>query len=248
MRSKSWLVILVMGIVGFCALGFITKFAMDSNPALLRIAKLKQAIAQDFSSKAVGEVAVRLLPEHRGFILRIETPRAMHPDPSRFARELVECFLRRFDGPRPSFLKPTLVEPGMLGCAGSTVYFEKEISTDEVVNELELVNAVGRLVESCPPAAGVRARPVKLEDPLRLTLEAAEPKQSADLEGLFTHLKVRAAEELSAGRGRTVILQLWSRGPAGKLLREERLEAATSFRHPPPPPLPTGQGGGSEPR
>jgi hypothetical protein len=243
MRSKSWLVILIMGIVGFCALGFITKFAMDSNPSLLRIAKLKQAIAQDFSSKAVGEVGVRPLPDHRGFILRIETPRAMHPDPPVFCREVVECFLRRFDGPRPPFLKPTLVEPGMLGCAGSKVYFEKEISTDEVVNQLELVNAVNRVVESCPPAAAVKARPVKLEDPLRLTLEAAEPRQSGELESLFSHLKRRAAEELSAGRGRTVILQVWSRGPAGKLLKEERLEPPNSPRRLPPVPAPVPDAG-----
>jgi len=97
---------------------------------------------------------------------------------------------------------------------------------------------VNRLVESCPPAAAVKARPVKPEDPLRLTLEAAEPRQSGELERLFSHLKRRAAEELSAGRGRTVILQVWSRGPAGKLLKEERLESAATPRRLPRAPVP----------
>ena len=105
MRSKSWLIILVMGIVGVCGLGLLTKVALESNPMLLRLGKVKQAIAQDLSSQGVCEISVKSLPRQRGFEIRLEAPQKPGADPAALAQAVAESFLRNYPGPAPFALR-----------------------------------------------------------------------------------------------------------------------------------------------
>lgn len=236
MRSKSWLIILVIGILGLGALGFLTKFTLESNPSFLRLTKLKMAIAEDFSSQGVGEVSVRTLPGHRGFEIRIEAPRDRLPDLEAFVRSVAECFARKYQGPAPPFLKLSLLEPSGFGCKGSESYFQKEISMPELAIELELRSALQRLESAIATRKGFRVLSSDLKDPIRVKVEVPVPGNEAELEGDLTFLRGKAREHLSAGIGRVVVLELWSPKPGSALLREERIERAPSPRRKPVPP------------
>jgi hypothetical protein len=233
MRSKSWLIILVIGIVGLSAFGFLTKFALDSNPALVKMGKLKQALAEDFSSKGVKEVSVRAMPGRRGYEVLLESPRSRLPDPEGFVGEVAECFLRRYSGPAPAFLKLSLIEPSRLGCPGETVYFQKEVSLSELVTRLELRAALARMQEGLSASGGYQVRPAEPADPLLVSVEIPAPRDDAEMERVRSLLREKAREHLSAGRGRSVVLTLYGPGPKHALLGEERIERPQNVRRRP---------------
>ena len=59
MGSKSPLVILVIGIIGFGAMGFMVKYSLESVPGLRKIAEVKQAMAEGFDGREVRALSVR---------------------------------------------------------------------------------------------------------------------------------------------------------------------------------------------
>ncbi len=223
MRNRSMLAILVIGILGMLAFGFITKFALDSNPSLIRIGKLKRAIAEDFSSQGLKEISVRSMPRKRGFEVRIETPRASHSDLDALAREIAESFIKKYAGPAPGFLKLSFLEPAGFGCRGPEEYYGKEFSVVALKAEITLRNAVKRLEDSLPPQSGYRILSFQLKNPMRLKVEVPPPKDPEDLEESISLLRAKARKYLSAGVGRVVVLEVWAGGPKPRLLKEETM-------------------------
>jgi len=228
--GQSLLFILSIGIGGLFAFGLITKFALDSNPSLMKIGKLKKAIAQDFSSQGLEEVSVRRRPGGSGFDLRIECARANHSDPAAFAKKIAQSFLKNYSGPAPITLKLALVEPVGFGCQGSDVYFEKEFNVATLRAELMLLSSLDRFGKSLPSGRGYKMVSFELARPPRIRVEIPPPGDPADLERSISLLRENARRFLSAGTGREVILEIWSGGPKPKLIREERMERNRSGR------------------
>ncbi len=243
MARKSWLLILAIGICGLGALGFITKFALESNPSLVKLGKLKKALAEDFSSQGVEAVSVRAMPHRRGFEVRIEAPRENMPDPGAFTRVVAESFLRRYAGPSQPFLKLTLVEPAGLGCRGPETYFEKEVSLQEITREMELRSAIQRLDSALGAQRGFRVLASEPREPLSIKVEVPAPRTDEELERSLEFIRSKAREHLSAGIGRVVALEVWSGGPQPKLLKEERIERPQRRRPVVPPPAAKAPGG-----
>jgi hypothetical protein len=59
MGSKSWSVIIGLGLACIVVLGVLTKVAIDSSPDLQAIIRFKTAFAKDFEDRGVSEVSVR---------------------------------------------------------------------------------------------------------------------------------------------------------------------------------------------
>jgi hypothetical protein len=256
MRAKTWLAILVMGFVGMAALGFLTKFAIDSNPSLLRVAKIKQAIAEELAPRGVEEVSLRALPQGRGLEIRIQTASSARKDPERLAREVSELFVRQYGGPAPTFLKLTLVEAGRFGCGGGTEFFAEERSVVEISSELQLRAAIDRARAAIQAKPGFRVASAEPGDPLRLRVAVPAPGDDAALERSVEFLRSMARQHLAAGAGRVVVLEVVedpSPRPASpgaapgapKLLREERIDrrGISRLRPAPAPEGSTGAAG-----
>jgi hypothetical protein len=246
MGRKSLLMILGIGICGLGAMGFLTKFALESNPSLLRIGKLKKALAEDFSSQGVEAVSVRSLPHNRGFDVRIEAPKENMPNPEAFARVAAESFLRRYAGPSQPYLKLSLVEPSGWGCRGPETYFENEISLAELSRELELRAAIHRMEAGLGAQKGFRVLAWEPREPLWIKLEVPPPRAEGDLDRSVDFIRSKAREHLAAGSGRAVVMEVWSVGPEAVLLKEERLEKPQRRRQVlpsgPPPTTPGSPG------
>ena len=231
MRSRSWLFIVVIGIAGLMALGFMTKFALESNPSLMRVVKLKEAIAEDFSAQGVRTVAVQALPHQRGYEIRIEAARDRMRDPKVFTDAVAEFFLRRFGGPLPPSLKLCLLDPPSgLGWGEPVAYFEKEYRLLDLKNVLELRQAISRLEASVCERKGCRVVGSVIEEVPRIKVEIPEPQDDPERERTLEFLRRKCREHLAAGAGRVVVLEVWSGGPVPRLLKEERLERARSGR------------------
>jgi len=235
MRTKSPLLILGIGIAGIIALGLMTKVALESNPDLLKLGKIREAIAEDFSSRGVEAFGVKALPRKRGYDLRIEVPREVVPDAEVLARSMAEGFIRRFTGPAPTLLKLTLIEPGR-GCSGPAPWFEKEVRVFELTAEMELRAALGRLAEAIAGREGCRMRPPEPREPLRIDVDIPAPRDEASLEETFEFLKRKARELVAAGTTRKATIAVHG-GPGSPVLKEETVEPRRAFRRRPASPV-----------
>jgi hypothetical protein len=229
MRGRSWLLIFVIGIGGFLAFGFLTKFALESNPEILRLGKLKAAIAEDCSSRGVENVALKALPGRRGYEIRVEASRSRGGDPEALASEIAECFIRKYGGPAPAFIKLTILEPGGFGCRGSQSYFVKEVRAVDLMGEMALRDSLKRFEGAVAARASFRMLPASPKEPLRVAVEIPQPRDPADLESAVEFLRAEARKHLAAGSGRAVAIEIRG-GPGSPVLKEVKIEP---FRGPP---------------
>lgn len=98
MRSKAWFGILITGIVGLLALGYLAEMALESSPELQRIVQFKTAFAQDFESRGVETVQLRKAAGGSSYHLLLarrwdgNDPR----DLERLEAEIARYFVERF--------------------------------------------------------------------------------------------------------------------------------------------------------
>ncbi len=237
MRSRSWLFILVIGIGGMALMGLMTKMALESSPELLRIVKIKEALAEDLGPRGAREISMRSMPEGRGIAIRIEAPRAGVTPPEDFARSAAELFVRKYGGPAPALLKLSLVESGRFSCGGPATYYEKEYRTIDITAEIALREAIGRMRDAVGARKGFRLISGDPGSPIRVVAAIPPPSDAADLERSMEFLRAKAREHLAAGTAHTVILEARANvadAPAsavqqgapggGAVLREERID------------------------
>ncbi len=230
MRSRNLVFIFFIGIGAFIAFGLMTKFAFESNPTLLRVGKMKQALAEELAAESVAEISVKSLPGRKGFELRIVTPKAAHPDPETFSVGVAEGFLRHYTTEAPSQLRLVLIEPAGFGCSGPQTYFEKEFSLAKLASETALRKALSRFEGALEPNSGLRVAATEPGDPLRVKLEASRPLTKEEAQRILADVRSLAVDHLEAGKTRMVDLSLWSPPPKAELLAEERIERSRQPR------------------
>ncbi len=230
MRSRNVIFIFFIGIGTFIAFGLMTKFAFESSPTLLRVGKMKQALAQDLAAESVGEISVRSLPGRKGFEVRIETPKAAHPDPEAFSIGVAEGFLRHYTTQVPPQLRLVLIEPAGFGCSGPQVYFEKDFSLAQLASEASLRASLRRFEEALKSKSGLRLIASEAGDPIRLKLEASRTLPKEEAQRILAEVRSFAIEHLEAGKTRMADLSLWSPPPKIELLAEEHIDRSRQPR------------------
>ena len=231
MGAKVWLLIVVLGIASICAFGFMAKFMVESNPRLLKLGNMKQALAEDFSSQGLEEVSVRALPGRRGYEVRLSVPRSQVADVASFARTAAWSCTQRYGAEAPAQFKVTLVEPAGFGCSGPKPYFEKEFSTAQIRDDVAYRDTLARLEASLPrdkvlrvlEEAGVGLRTIVLEAPRAVTREAA-----AELGALA---RPKVLEHVVTPAQPRVVVRVRAEGSSAALW-EETLERAASRQRP----------------
>jgi len=90
MRSRSPLIILLIGICGLAAFGMATKVALDGSDELKSLARFKIGVIESFAPRGVTEVSARFQGEPRGtrLLLTVSSPdvvdAALEDDIARF--------------------------------------------------------------------------------------------------------------------------------------------------------------------
>jgi hypothetical protein len=96
MSSRAWILILTMGLVGFCLMGLLTKYAIDSSPELKRMIEFKAALASEFEDRGVEEVAMRKLPARGYHVLLTIGPGAQRESSERLDLDVARYFAAKF--------------------------------------------------------------------------------------------------------------------------------------------------------
>lgn len=247
--------IFLIGLVGLLSMGFMVKFALDSTPVLMEFGKFKQAFLKEYESRGVLEIAVRALPEHRGYNVRATFGKLPGADPAALVEELALYFAREFTGQGRLVVKVSLIEAAGWGCEGERTILEKDFFTADLKQKLFIQKAMDQLKKA--PAPGGRWSIVSLRaatpDALRLeiSLSAAPEEDAADLDRLVEEVKAWAWEALKDVAVRRVHLVVRSSPGSEKILKEIKLERAlpsSSRNQPAAPAGAAGSGGGARKR
>lgn len=117
MGPRAWMMILGIGVASVLALGFLTKFAIDSSPDLQAMIRFKVALAEDFGPRGVQEVSLQKLPRRDGFQLLVagKTPQGVS-ERDVLDAELADYFARKFSIRTPGVLRIVYQAKGSPGC------------------------------------------------------------------------------------------------------------------------------------
>jgi len=138
-------------------LGLMTKFAIDSSPALQSVIRFKGAVAQDFGDRGFEDVSLRSMRRRRGFQLTLTLPSALaEGEASRLDTELARYFVKNFKGRQGGLLGISYRTPGSFACNGPEAFRETEIPLQPVQAQLEEEERVERLTTALRQSSGAR--------------------------------------------------------------------------------------------
>ncbi len=243
------LMIFLIGLVGLLSMGFMVKFALDSTPVLMDFGKFKQTFLKEYENRGVEEIAVRALPEHRGYNLRATFGKLPGSDPAALVEELALYFAREFTGKNRQVVKVSLIEAAGWGCEGEKTISEKEFFTADLKQKLFIQKAMDKLAAA--PAPGGRWSIASLRaatpDALRLeiSLSAAQESEEVELNRLVEEVKGWAWEALKDVAVRRVHLVVRSSPGSEKILKEVKLDRALPSSSRDKPAVPAGAAGSS---
>ncbi|HZN58531.1 MAG TPA: hypothetical protein VFD71_10695 [Planctomycetota bacterium] len=149
MGSKSWSVIIGLGLACIVALGVLTKVAIDSSPDLQAIIRFKTAFAKDFEDRGVSEVSVRkqgdggssarllltIPPDAPGWRKGSAAPTSSSGSAnsaSSFDLEVAEYYLRAWGAKARGQLQIDCQSPSSFGCESAEVYHSTTFSIDDL--------------------------------------------------------------------------------------------------------------------
>jgi hypothetical protein len=150
--------IVVIGILGLALLGFMTKFAIESNADLRDVIRFKTAFAEDFESSGIEEVSLRRYPN--GF--RMTLTRSADSSPSSpgerqdaaLDERIAEYFVREFPDRSIRVLNLKHVSPGSFGCRAGEILREQEIALEGIRQAVALQERRQRMLTSLREAYG----------------------------------------------------------------------------------------------
>lgn len=99
MRSRPWIVIVVIGVLGVAALGLVTHFALENNRSLQEVGSFKTALLERYRDRGVEEVSYRVehrRGEARSVALHLVTRRADLTSRDRIHSDIGEFFITEF--------------------------------------------------------------------------------------------------------------------------------------------------------
>lgn len=245
MRSKSSMLILVIGIIGFGVMGFLMKFTVESNPSLMELGKVKQALADGYSDRGLEEVQVRALPRRRGYDVRASFESFESEQKEDLARDLAGGFVETYKGTRKRKLKVTLLQVRTWGCGGPSVVYEKEFDIPALLRELQIRKQLEAVAGQRHPRVDLEVTGASLVDPRTVRIEftaASVPDEPTpeEVEQLFGEAREFVWTSFRTVPVRWVVLVLRSTRDLDPILKEAKIERPGLSRprmfHPPPRP------------
>lgn len=168
MRSRTWMGIVVIGILGLALLGFMTKFAIESNSDLRDVIRFKTAFAEDFADSGIEEVSLRRYQS--GFRMTITRSLGTHSagpgdrdggdrdggdrDDAALDERIAEYFVRKFPDRAIRVLNLTHVSPGSFGCRSGEILREQEIALERIRQTVAIEERRQRMLGSLREAYG----------------------------------------------------------------------------------------------
>lgn len=129
MHSRVWIGIVLIGVLGVVILGFLTKFAVDSNAGLRDVIRFKAAFAKEFGAEGFEDVSLRKRPGGSGYIMVLSCPTSQPAgDPAAMDQRIAEYFVENFPDGGGRLLDLSYVASGRFGCGS-----EEPIRTQEIV-------------------------------------------------------------------------------------------------------------------
>lgn len=168
MRSRPWIVIVVIGVLGVAALGLVTHFALENNRSLQEVGSFKTALLERYRDRGVEEVSYRVehrRGEARSVALHLVTRRADLTSRDRIHSDIGEFFITEF--PRAtSKLRLRWSQPSFWGLFSNEPFLEVEFSAAGLRDQVALRAATRALEE-----VFVKEQSIEV-----VTLEAARPR------------------------------------------------------------------------
>ena len=225
MGSKSPLVILVIGIIGFGAMGFMVKYSLESVPGLRKIAEVKQAMAEGFDGRDVRALSVRQEKKH-SVVVKMTLGDNDSSDAPALAEEIAQFFITKYRGQRKRDITGVLEQPGVLGC-GEEESFRQSYSVPELIAEKNLRVKLRRLDNLDVPASSIRIHRGVFVSMHEVRVEIVPiPGQTLDREHLQKHfrsLKISIEKSLRGSAVRQLVLVLRSE-PGAEIQEEIRID------------------------
>lgn len=229
MGSKSPLVILVIGIIGFGAMGFMVKYSFESVPGLRKIAEVKQALAQGFGDRDLRQLSVRQ-EKSQNVVVRMTLGELRDDDASVLADEVAQLFVDRFRGKRKRNITVVLAREAFFGW-GEDEVFQQDYSVPELLAERNFRVKLTRLDDMDVPRSSIRIHRGVYVSMVEVRVELVPiPGQSFDREHLATHfrtLKQSIEKSLRGSAVRHLVLVLRSE-PGAEIQEEIQIDRTAS--------------------
>ncbi len=119
MNSRSWLLIVIIGVLSVCAFGIMAKVAVESNPNLQRLVEFKTAVAETFAAHGVSEASVRRLADRREYEIVLQCQDAEIAELAEVDRDVADYFVRNYHDANGTKLKIKYVPKPQWGCGSS---------------------------------------------------------------------------------------------------------------------------------
>ena len=199
MGPRAWIAILGLGVGGIFVFGFLTKFAIDSNPDLQAIIRFKAAFARDFEDRGVGDVSLKKSAKKRGHQILVTIPAsAAQGGASGLDEEIAEYFVKNFEARGGMFLDIAYQAPARLGCEGPAMLRRAEVPLLPVKARLADREAAQRLSKRLEGERGCRlASFARVERELVVDVEvpakpAGDPREDARKIEVIVRTELRA--------------------------------------------------------
>lgn len=146
MKSRAWVGIVVIGILGLTLLGFLTKFAIESNTDLQDIIRFKTAFARDFSDRGIEEVSLRRRHAGGRYSLVLTGSRDdLGSNIPTLDREVAAYFVENFPDEAARVLDISYVAEGAFGCRDDSFSRRQEVALGPLRRDLALREVRDRL-------------------------------------------------------------------------------------------------------
>ena len=211
MSSRAWILILTMGLVGFCLMGLLTKYAIDSSPELKRMIEFKAALASEFEDRGVEEVAMRKLPARGYHVLLTVGPGARGASSDSLDLDVARYFAAKFPDKAVYALEVERAGRPSFGCGTVESQGKQQFSMSQVragVAEEDRRRKLDEQVSSAAPGfrvvslerQGSKLRivaegPRDFAGDLKEALLKIEPAVRSVLTGRYSSLEIRARAE-----------------------------------------------------
>jgi hypothetical protein len=218
MHSRVWVGIVLIGVLGVVILGFLTKFAIDSNAGLRDVIRFKTAFAREFETAGFEDVSLRRRPGGSGYalVLTCSTPSGS-ADPAVLDRRIAEYFVENFSDGGARVLEISYVLPTGFGCRSEEPFRTQEVALGGVRSHLELRGERARLEATLRDGFGSRLLSDRFEGRNIVVEVEAQGEASGDLRGFAGRIEPSVRERFRVQPYAQLILRVRApRGPNGK--------------------------------
>ncbi len=173
-RGRTQFAIVVIGIFGFGVMGFMMKFALESNPSLVAQGRMKQALLERYSDRGIDEVSIRTLPQKRGHEVRVVVREAPGEEVGDLMRDIGKSFVAEYDGRKRYHVKVSLFQGRGWGCGGPQLVSEREFVIPQLTLEIRVEEGLKRIVDTRDEDTGLRIASARVLEGGSAVIEVVE--------------------------------------------------------------------------